>query len=559
MAEDESKLYSAIAAAHNSLSKTFGEAGASKYESLTYFQEEGLAEAYQKEEVFTNMAKQLSSFGREIRSMRSSYLPIELFKEDGVLSPELSDGLGDLESYENAFMRMLGMPQSDDLGFASGGASDSESAQVGSMTFISKSGSRTPGASYDEIENTVLNQRAKRKTDRKVKVNNYIFDLDKKSATSFEDEEAISLDEDIQDEVTYPKLDKFEENPYAFSYLLFPPIQDSRFSKCINEPGKIVAPLFGNKRSRQINSNRIKPTLLESIIRIRIDRLSGQDSQKSLKVAADTLSEDDSAVSVDISAGSNEEDTVVPYAESYGILEALFIIRLRSAIIGLAKKFDKDRGEIFASMEKLGMKITEGDPEEDSGGSGSTPNEGAAKREEWEVGDFASKTRLEEQLLVEDSMMALFGNSSGAIDLQKNTQRNSSVHDAHLMSGLIGIIDVPRGRIRERLSEIEKKRTKNFISQVEPIRASINSILGTDIGIGNLDMLVFSLALFAISEKHLLNLLSDSAYDRLKESTLGDALDNIADRSFDGRIAAVNEVTDFAYSGYQIFVTGIAG
>jgi len=567
--DQEVKLKAAIDAAKISLSKTFGDAGADKYESLTYFQEDGLAEAYQKEEVFTNMAKQFSSLGKEVRSMRSSFLPVELFKEDGALSPELSDGLGKLESHENAFMRMLGMPQSDELGLASGGASDDDSAQTGSITYVTKSGEHKPGASFADVEREVLDQRAKRKADRKVKVNNYIFDLDKKTADEVKKKDAnsLSLNDEVLDEVDYPKLDEFEQNPYAFSYLLFPPIQDSRFSKCINEPGKIVAPLFGNQRARQINSTKIKPTLLESIIRIRIDRLSGQDSQKSLKIAADNMVEDEAAVSIDISVGSGEEeDTVVPYSESYGILEALFIIRLRSAILGLSRKFAKDREEIVASMEKIGMKVTEPGPEPDPDGLGSTSNGEASTTTEWDemmplVADFLAKSRLEEQLLIEDSMMALFGNSSGAIDLQKNTQRNSSVHDAHLMSGLIGVVDVPRGRIRERLAEIQSRRANNVISQIDPIREGINAILGTDIGIGNLDMLVFSLALFSISEVHLLNLLSDSAYDRLKEATLGDALDNIADRSLgrEGRIAAVNEVSDFAYAGYQVFVKGIAG
>jgi len=574
----EQKLKTAIRGAHSSLAKTFGDAGASKYGSLTYFQKAGLDEAYQKDDVFIDMAKQLSLFAREVRAMRSSYLPIELFKPnvlgaDSVLQSALSDDLAQMESYENAFMRMLGMPDSEEIGFAAGGDEDPTGTVVGSVKFVKENGDLDIG-SFQDIQDFILDERALRKADRKVRVNNFIFDLDKRTTTTFEDPEDVPLEEAVQDEVNYPKLNEFENNPYAFSYLLFPPVQDSRFSKCINEPDKIVAPPFGNVRARQINSSKIKPSLLESIIRIRIDRLSGQDSQATLKQSSDELVEDDSLISVDVSVGTGERgDTTVPFGESYGILEALFIIRLRSAISGLAKKFSKDRDEIFEAMAKIGLTVTEGDPNEAPTGTGSTPNEGAAKivdnsegaakRTEWDemmpaVADYFELQKLEDQLLIEDSMMALFGNNSGAIDLQKNTQRNSSVYDAHLMSGLIGIVDVPRGRIRERIAVIQEKRNQKFISHVEPIRASINAILGTDIGIGNLDMLVFSLALFSISETHLINLLSDSAYDRLKTTTLGDVLDTLGSRSPNGRIAAVNEVTDFAYAGYQLFARDIA-
>ena len=541
------KLNNAIQKAETALKQTFGDAGAEKYNSLEFFKAEGLTKAYQMEEVFTDMAKRLSSFGQEVRALRSSYLPVDFFKKDGVLTPDLSENLAQLESYENAFMRMLGMPQSDEIGLASGGATNEESLQQGSISYVKSSGEKAEGASANDITKDILDERAKRKADRFVQVNNFIFDIDKKVTTEAEEDSGIK----------YPKLEEFEDNPFAFSYLLFPPVQDSRFSRCINEPGKIVAPMFSNPKTRNVNGKKIKPTLLESVIRIRIDRLSGQGTQVSLKAAADSLVEEDSMVSIEVSAGNEEDESAIPYGESYGVIESLFIIRLRAAITGLAKKFSKDRDEIVQVMKKLVKKLED---------NSETPNEGAANRTEWDelmqasgavISSLKEKRKLEEQLLIEDSMMALLGDRSGVIDLQKDTQRNSSVYDAHLMAGLINIIDIPRTRLRERLSEIEIVRNENFVTQAEPIRGDINSVIGTDLGIGNLDMLVFSLALFSISEKFLLNLLSDSDYERLKETTLGDTLDSVADRSFDGRIAAVNELTDLIYAGYKIFAASI--
>jgi hypothetical protein len=555
------KLTSSISKAQSALVNTFGTLESVNFSAADYFDKDQLAEAYKAEDVFTDIAKRLSSFGKEIRSMRSSYLPAELFKTiDGTLDTSISDSLSELESYENAFMRMLGMPESDEISLASGGAESSTSAQEGSITYVGSNGSLIPGASAVDITENILDQRAKRRADRIVRVNNSIFNLDKKEKKRIDESSSLTEGEEAEDAVIYPNLMDFEKNPYLYSYLLFPPVKDSRFSKCINEPGKIVAPLFSNSKSRTINSNKIKPTLLESVIRIRIDRISGQNIQDLIQQEAESLSGDEPSLSL----GSSDEEEIVPLAENYGLIESLFIIRLRSAISGLAKKFAKDRDQIVEAISRLGVEMDDKKDDDTTDDTGSTSNDAAVGRTEVEPDsdddvNQAEKNHLQSQLLIEDSMMILLGDNSGAIDLQKNTQRNSSVLDAHLMSGLIGIVDIPRVRIKKRLSEIRKKRNDHFVSQAEPIRGNINAMIGTDIGIGNIDMLVFSLALFTISEKHLLGLLSDSEYDRLKQQTLGDALDSIANRSKDSRISAVNELTDLAYAGYQLFVKDIAG
>jgi len=533
---DTLALENKINEAAQTLLKTFGDVITNEEGSVSYFSLKDLSEVYQKEEVFTAIAEELSLFGREVRSMRSSYLPIDFFKNpDVILSPSLSTDLGMLESYENAFMRLLGLPQSELLDFAAGSSGD------GDLKYVLSNGTLSSN-SFTNIETAILNQRAKSKTDRQIRINDFIYNLDK-TAPEVTEESSIEDAETAQE--VFPKITTLEDNIFQFSYLLFPPIQDSRYSKCINESGKNVSPLFSNKRSRQINAKRIKPSLLESIIRIRIDRLSGQDALSRL------APESDEGLSVDVGT-SEEEESVQPFAENYGILEALFVLRLRSALSGLAKKFVSDREHILELMSRTEQIITE-----TSGGSDPQIPDGDGSKASSTIPleQLSTKEKmLRTQLLLEDSIFALFGDNSEVLDLQLNTQRNSSIHDAHLMSGLFSIIDIPRKRIGDELNDMIHKKNERRAAELDPIRKKINTVFGVDIGVGNIDMIIFALAMFTMSESGLINLLSDSEYDRMKKTSIGDAIDTIADRRADGIIDAVNELTELAYAGYNIFV-----
>ncbi len=70
--------------------------------------------------MFTDVAENFSTLFAELNKMRSSYLPFELAKEiptvDGAKTlEEIVDTESVLESYENVFFRMLGMPSTTDL------------------------------------------------------------------------------------------------------------------------------------------------------------------------------------------------------------------------------------------------------------------------------------------------------------------------------------------------------------------------------------------------------------------------------------------------------------
>lgn len=536
----EKKINDAISV----ISRTFGSEKRVEGE-VSYFNEKELATIYRLESTFVSISNQLSSIGREVRSMRSSFLPIELFKNiDGQIQQSLANDLGELESYENAFMRMLGVAQSDAI--SSGSSEVVDGQRVGDIKYVTKEGSLSSD-SYFNIENNILRERNLARRERSVVINNYIYDNSKMS----EDDSALF----------FPKIENLEKDLFSFCYLLFPPVQDSNFSKCINEPEKIIAPAFSNENTRNVNSSKIRPPLIESIIKIRLDRLTGQLSLANLKDSPDSLIEGQ------VDVGSDE--TVDPLGENYGPIEALFILRLKSALVGLAQKFVKDREDIIISLRKYKRKITEREQGVGGAGDAATPNEFASffnPTENFvkqvsntvteEVNNIKASEKelyLENQLAIEDAIMALLGDNSEITELKVGTQRTSSVQNAHLMSGLLSVIDIPRSRIRTDLNSLRRKQDENARLVSDPIRKEINEALGVDIGIGNIDIIVFALAMFTMSESDLLNLLSEDEFNRLRQTSYREIVERVSDRGLDSSIEATNRLTELAYAGYKLF------
>ena len=71
-------------------------------------------------------------------------------------------------------------------------------------------------------------------------------------------------------EVDFDNISKIEykEGFYKHFHLLFPPVQDGEIARCINEPKKIVAEPFLPSSQRVVSGKKIRPTLLEAVIRI---------------------------------------------------------------------------------------------------------------------------------------------------------------------------------------------------------------------------------------------------------------------------------------------------
>jgi hypothetical protein len=137
------------------------------------------------------------------------------------------------------------------------------------------------------------------------------------------------------------------------------------------------------------------------------------------------------------------------------------------------------------------------------------------------------------------------------LDLQYDIQRSSSVYNSHMMSGLINIIDVPRKRIEAELNASRESRDTSAETNLDPKFTEIGNVLGVDIGIGSLDLAVFALALFTLSEDSLLGLLSPAQFDRLKNGNFGYLIREDVERR--GVVQSINELTKLIHEGYELF------
>jgi len=590
-------LNSKIALAQNSLNKAFGiEEGQEGKGANRFLNKEALATAYKEEASTQIIIKQFLSIAKSVRNMRSSYLPIEFFKDNdsGVFTADVESNISKMESYENTFMRMMGMPS---VGLSEFGLSeqDSEIRSSETLMVVDPLTQKVSTKSMEEVTELILNQRKITRKLRRISIDNSIYNISESTALELAGE-TISLGGLSNEEIANLLLQNYDPetdqildssgnqvntpsilmkdssgtgylNPFGgtvssssvnsiltntaneelkvnianiesdlwkFSYLLIPPIQSVEISGCINEPSKVVAAPFSNQRARVINNNKTRPTLLESIIRIRLDRVSGTDT---------------------FIDGESSEVT----ADSYGVLESLFILRLRSAISGLASKLYSDIDTIIDEIEKSKRRPVSEDPE-NGNDIGDESNEAANQFVTTEKEDPNSITEiplnsLQQQKLIEDSILFLLGDNSEVLNLQSQTQRNSSIHDSHMMSGLISIIDVPRKRIEFEVDKIIQSKNDCASNCIERKIQEIGVVLGTDIGIGTLDVTVFALALFSISESSLLGLLSTSQFEKIKNGEFRSLLPGDGDKR--DSIISINELSQLIIDGYNLFITDL--
>lgn len=497
------KLLNSINEAQRVLSDTFSESENSKntkiYKDVTkYLNLSTLKEAYAIESKSDKLFDDFLVLSKEVQKFRSSYIPISFFKDElNSINEQITQDLSKQESYENAFMRMIGVPTSDQI-------------EYGEKIFYLNHNGELKKESYQFIEKNILDQRQQEKQKRSISFNGDVFNLSGEQICS-EGENSVSLE-------------NLENDFYKFVYLLIPPIIDNRFSSCINEPSKIPIAPFESKVSNSRRTKK-KPTLLESIIRIRLDKLSG----------IDILYSDESSVAS------------VPEQGSYGVLESLFILRLTSAIKGLALKTLRDREELFEDFEKYNKKFN------------CEEMQNSAEPDIPQVTGGFSKTEkemvLEQQKIIEDSILSLLGDNSEAIDLQYQTQRNSSIRDSHLMSGLLGIIDAPRRRINDEYKNILQSKNDIGSPEISKSREKISKTIGINLGIGSVDILAFSLALFTIPEKSLIGLLSNRSYQLMKNE--GFISEFIEERN--DYITSLNDLSEYIKLSYDEFINELKG
>lgn len=651
-------LTNRLAKAQSTLTASFGisqKEQAEGFDVYKYLSPEGLAEAYVNDVARKDISEQLLTMAKSIKRMRSSYLPIDFFlseiKSDALIR-DIQGSSSSMEPYENAFMRMLGMPALSDFQYGL----TQEYSKVSSEDLfyvVNPETSSLELQNFQTVSANIIAQRKKSGKQRRFFINNSIYNISADINFDYYDEDYISIlnftDKEKADllslsydgntgvvsyidpsgivtevdvaSITEIVTDKpggsfinpitnqpissskiaaaplpplstppaqanilnLSEDLYKFSYLLFPPIQDPAIANAINEPEKLVLPPFSSPINKKVNATSPKPSLLESVIRIRLDRVSGTSSQFATDLGIDPADLDGSSVSSD----------------DYGVLESLFIVRLISAILGLSTKMVHDIDVLIDEMDKARRQIEEGDPDSDADSnnrsieSGLSFSRGDQEEDLPDVGEESlasdaalenvelsedsdddssledpdsragvdipqsSLVNLQNQKLIEDSLMFLLADTSEVLDLQAQTQRSSGIYNSHMMSGLINIIDVPRKRIKSEIDKIKESRDQAAASEIEGKAQEISTTLGTDIGIGTLDLAVVALALFSLSEDSLLGLLSEAQFERIKNGEFKELIPEDAVKK--NVVDSVNELSLLIFEGYELFKSGLIG
>lgn len=507
-----------------------------------------------------------SSFFSLLATMRSSWMPIDDEGNSTFGSVKLiADRQGALESYENTFLRMIGMPSSSDISSCRSCLYNLDSN--GNLDLASTNlDEGIPRASINGGLAGVLNQRqnAEEKRVHESKMFDFINSGSAKNVNPVIDDESLkpiseavdhikkatkgvaesaeivvknyktnlpigadiiqafiafkgfldsqdsgsndylliinSLKEDkgraeklFRELYGAPSTDpsnvmnlENKEGFYKYCHLLFPPIHDGEIARCINEPEKIVAEPFLPESQRIVNRKKIKPTLLEAVIRIRLDNASGNFPAPPLP-------------------GFENSSEPPKLTESLGPLEAMIISRLYDSIPALAKHVDSKREEIRRIQKRTGMK-----PDE----SAKPTSDGAKTKQIKAKNDSIPEEYYRSAKLIEDSMMLFLGRGADSelINLQENTLRKSSINNAHLMGPVTSIIGAVGSALDTEMKKSEEKVKRTADKSSDKAMTQVSSILGAHKGVGIIDAVAFSLALFSAPEGALLGLLNDEQY-----------------------------------------------
>ena len=619
------QLNAAMSLLNKSLSATDDSGTTSGIDLLNH---ETLEKAF--EEVFASMYDDFSEFSSMLSGMKSSWMPMEILEAveaagGNTFSDEsVPDRQSLMESFENTFLRMVGMPSSNDISDCTGclfDISDSGGMSIENTNFLTDIGREfitsglwgvlnkrqtaekyrvRIGDMYNFLTDTgnpfsdevpVINEAGRAELEvLAALIKNAIENGDSASiqevytrtsqgggitleqGSSYSEgfnafrvateglevfgtnSDAFS-DEGRQSRIynvlmgteRLPSTIDYLENPkvfYKHCHLLFPPFQDGDIATCINEPSKIVAEPFLPETQRKINNSTARSTLLEAVIRIRLDRLSGTMSYRGSSTLPAHVGDDSDSLDFG--------DLV----DNFGLIESLVITRLWASIGGMAKYIRKKRPELKRNQYRTGYTLRQRSQAEEVD-AGEQPVEQTSKSYSLSNEEDILKTAK----LIEDSMMMFFGDNSvpSALTLQEDTQRTVGMKNAHLMSTVISIVGVNGRAIDKRLEKIAEKNKRNVAKVDSTIRSNISSILGVHKGIGIIDVVAFSIALFSMKEGALLGLLNDTQYENMKKEFSDGFFDD-----FDGlseteggrssMINAVNDVTIHVDAVYQYFL-----
>lgn len=472
-------------------------------------------------------------FGIKLDNMRSTFLPIELIKSTreglqqvtSAVNDFISDNLGPdetetiidskffIESYENAFFRILGMPIETDISNFT-----YQDAATGEYLKSSESDVFTD----QEILEGILTERQNYGL-RRYKLDKKIFSVKSSEELLAEQEAQAQQTQGVVPTGEAPdpsenaanenlSLDDLKDIVASFhktTYLLFPPVQDSKINKCISEPEKFISRPFMSTLFRKYNNEAPKITMLESIIRVRLDKLSGYDENQVSQLSG---------------LNKTQQYKFQDVKDSYSFIESLAVNRLYSALYFLSENLSENIEDYIENSDYVKLSVNRNLNSDDAGrdtGDEASPVVPSSNADITETGKSQSENAEIYRIIKSiDDTISLILTSSETINIQSNTFRTSAVSKGEFMDVISNFISVPGKFAESKIKDIEESKNRNIggTGGLDDNVSKISITLGVGRGLGLLDFISFSLAMFLIEERYLIGLLNEEEFKQLKKS-----------------------------------------
>jgi hypothetical protein len=560
------------------------------------------AESRFLDEIFSDHLKKFSGdfgkFGLEIDSIRSTVLPAStvnaIAKEtasfDGTPGLKSDETSGSdtkiryyeehlLESYENAFLRMMGMPSEknlvgknvltledskikikkdgDSFSFletfnkrSTSSLNRVASKRSESVLFLSESqraikylseeqkkdlklASKEASEAFEEEkkENGELGDNHFKKifflkVAEKDSFSQFVSDPSDGGIDSYDSEEnsgennirvfGSPLDEDLSTYFKYQVLKEAGQSPSLINYheyilreasLLFPPVQDSSVEYCLSEPSKMVSKPFDFGRVT-VNRQSMKVSLLESVLRIRLDVVTGYKQKGDRKGKKNLEGIEIGGVAISDPSENNL---------AFSIIEKIIINRLNLALDNFADAFYELTENYFKVCKKARTTIKEMISVEDQI---STTKLTSLDSSTVDYTDEERKLNLLKE--IDDTILILLEKNK-EISREFGSFRTTNVNDSVSMNTLIKLITVPSSYAKGKIKKFDKnkKNSANGVNGVFDTSAKLAQMMGLKRGVGILDLICFSLGFFTSNIEDIIGLLDKQQQKKLKSEYEG--------------------------------------
>ena len=502
----------------------------------------------------------LASFVEKVKEVRSSFLPFELYDGTTITSSSFNN-ISEMESYENAFMRMLGMP--DDKDVARGTGSDGAESFDTSKKIIYATPRDTNGSMVKNVatiaeitgESPITKDRfadiiaERQRLPSSSSGWGRYFDFGRVSVTTLQDEKHQEstkkkiLEAGGDTTITEKSIALNYYNPehlFRFYYLKSVPIQSSKIYGCVSEPQKIVLKPFDTSSSSKINGIKPKTSLLESIIRLRLDRITGSPNLYS--TTSNEKDPNGTSPTTTVKAENLGEDSLTQ-------VECFLLQKLEKVLYELAKKYIEDTKSIAEKEIKENSEKGVFPPPV----SGKNPESKTIEVYKSELSDLEILKAREDAILflLKDTSSSSdsknYSTAYSSLDLQEGVIRTSSGFSDALSGPLYSILSQRSQYLGKKIRELSHQ-----LDSIDPASSGTADAAALSlnpnsedrssysyIGVCSEDFIVYTMALLSLNQDYLIGLLPQTNRINMANLISGSVLNSKKDPY--GIIARVNK------------------